>query len=161
MSNEEYIGVVEHEMNSLQRLLAQSSESFKFEFHVIAGMKDTPRLKAFLLLADKTHGGVVDPHAIIKITKSRDNNLYLVPSLRVVCLNEPNTTLPYKAYARDILCTIMKTHSLPLTYYCPSREFREISCLWLHSNILVIRDHVHLFNDFWHTKVKFKGLEEL
>jgi hypothetical protein len=147
-------------MNTLQQLLAQSPDSFKFEFQAVAGMKDTPRLKAFLLLADKSHGGVVDSKAIIRITKSRSNNLYLVPSLRVVCLNEPNTTLPYKAHPRDVLCTIMEQHALPLTYYCPSREFNEISCLWLHSNILVIRGD-HLFNDFWHTKVKFKGLEEI
>lgn len=147
-------------MNTLQKLLSQSPDSFKFEFHAIARLKDTPRLKAFLTLADKNHGGVVNSNAIIKITKSRDNNLYLVPSLRVVCLNEPNTTLPYKAYPRDVLCTIMEKHSLPLVYYCPSRDFNEISCLWLHSNILVVRGE-QMFNDHWHTKVKFKGLEEL
>ena len=148
-------------MNKLQELLSQSPASFKHEFRVLASMKDVPRLTAFLKFADKTHGGVTDPHAIIEIVKAESENLYLVPSLRLVCLNEPNTTIPYKAHPRDVLRTIMEQHALPLTYYCPSREFNEISCLWLHSNILVIRDHVHMFNDFWHTKVKFHGLEEL
>lgn len=147
-------------MNSLQQLLSQSPESFKYEFHAVARLKNTPRLKAFLTLANKEHGGVVDSNAIIRITKSRDNNLYLVPSLRVVCLNEPNTTLPYKAHPRDVLCTIMKQHTLPLTYYCPSRVFNEISCLWLHSNILVIRSKSS-FNDHWHVKVPFHGLGEI
>ncbi len=145
-------------MNSLQRLLDNSTDSFKYEFQSLARMKDTPRLKAFLRFANKTHGGITDPDAIMQLVLAKDDPAYLV--LGAVCLNKPLHSY-FKEHSRDQLRVARAKLSLPLVYFCPTRECREISCLWLHSNILVIRDTVHLFNDNWHTKITLNGLEEL
>ena len=145
-------------MNTLQRLLANRPKSFVHEFNVIARMHDMSRLKAFLKLADHEHGGIVGKDSILKLVLHKTEPCYLVKP-HAICLNKPLTDMPYRVFPRDHLREVMSKLNLPLVYFCPSRQYNLVSCLWLHSNVLVIRSE-HLYNDFWHTKVKLNGLED-